>query len=182
MRRKTFDGILTVLGALITVILVGAGSLLLWGANYTNTEVHNQLASQKIYFPAANSSEIKALPKADATLMKQYAGQLMTTGAQAEVWADHFIAVHLHEIGLTYDQASTLARSNPTNAKYAALESTVFQGTTLRSELLEAYGFSVFGTIAWISSLVAFSLAVVFFLLTVLGIAHWRKVSPTAEI
>ena len=70
MRRKTFDGILTVLGALVTVILVGAGSLLLWGANYTSSEVHNQLASQKISFPAANSAEIKALPKADAAVMK----------------------------------------------------------------------------------------------------------------
>ena len=71
MRRKTFDGILTVVGALITVLMLGAGAMLLWGANYTNSEVHNQLASQRIYFPAANSPEIKALPAADATAMRQ---------------------------------------------------------------------------------------------------------------
>ena len=182
MRRKTFDGILTVVGALITVLMLGAGSMLLWGANYTNSEVHNQLASQKIYFPVANSPEIKALPATDATAMRQYSGQLMTTGAQAEVWADNFIAVHLREMGLTYDQASTLARAHPGNAKYAALESTVFQGTTLRSELLEAYGFSVFGTIAQIASLVAFALAALFLILTGLGFMHWRRVAPTVEI
>ncbi len=182
MRRKTFDGILTVVGALITVLMLGAGSMLLWGANYTNSEVHNQLASQKIYFPAKNSAEITALPAADAAAMSQYSGQLMTTGAQAEVWADNFIAVHLKGMGLTYDQASTLARANPTSAKDQALVTTVFQGTTLRSELLEAYGFSVFGQIAQIASLVAFALAALFLVLTGMGFIHWRRVAPTVEI
>lgn len=182
MRRRTFDRILTVVGALITVLLVGAGSLLLWGANYTGNEVSSQLSAQKIYFPAKNSPELTALPAADRTAMEQYAGQLMTTGAQAEVWANHFIAVHLKGMGLTYDQASTLARSNPSNAKDQALVTTVFQGTTLRSELLEAYGFSIFGTIAQIGSYVAFALAAVFLLLTGLGFWHYRRVSPTAEI
>ncbi len=58
----------------------------------------------------------------------------------------------------------------------------VFQGTTLRSELLEAYGFSVFGTIAQIASLVAFVLAALFLVLTGLGFMHWRRVEPTVEI
>ena len=67
---------------------------------------HNQLAAQKIYLEPANSSEVEALVRADAILIKQCAGQLMTTGSRAEVWAEHFIAIHLHEIGLTYDQAT----------------------------------------------------------------------------
>jgi hypothetical protein len=31
--------------------------------------------------------------------MRQYGGQQLTTGAQAEVYADHFIANHLKVIG-----------------------------------------------------------------------------------
>ena len=47
--------------------------------------------------------------------MRQYAGQQMTTGAQAEVYADHFIANHLKEIGggKTYAQLSAEAMAQP---------------------------------------------------------------------
>lgn len=70
--------------------------------------MRTQLAAQKIVFPAKGSAELKALPAAGRTEMSQYAGQRLTTGAQAEVWADHFIAVHLREIGggKTYSQLS----------------------------------------------------------------------------
>jgi len=70
--------------------------------------VTTQLTEQQIVFPAANDPSIKALPPDDAAAMKQYAGQLMTTGAQAETYANHFIAVHLKEIGggKTYSQLS----------------------------------------------------------------------------
>ena len=80
-----------------------------------NTDVHNQLAAQKIVFPTASSPEIKALPACDATAMKQYAGQLMTTGAQAKTYADHFIAVHLVKIGggKTYSQLSAESLAQP---------------------------------------------------------------------
>ena len=46
----------------------------------------------------------------------------MTTGAQAEAYADHFIANHLGEIGggLTYSQLSAKAMAPPANAKLAA--------------------------------------------------------------
>ncbi|HVA20577.1 MAG TPA: hypothetical protein VNN74_00555 [Candidatus Micrarchaeia archaeon] len=179
MRRKTFDGLLTSVGAILTLTLVAAGGLLMWGAQFTSNEVHSQLAQQKITFPAKNSPEITA---PEFAAMKQYAGQQMTTGAQAEVYADHFIANHLKAIGLTYSQASTLVRAHPTSTKDAALEQSVFQGTTLRSELLEAYGFSVLGTIAFVASIVAFGLAAVMAVLSVMGFAHLRRVSPTQQI
>ena len=92
MRRRTFDALMVFAGLALAAILLVAGGLLTWGHSFVNSEVHNQLAAQKIVFPAANSPAIKALPKADAAAMKQYAGQTMTNGAQAEVYADHFIA------------------------------------------------------------------------------------------
>ena len=44
-------------------------------------------------------------------------GQLMTTGAQAETYANHFIAVHPKEIGgETYSQLSAESLASPGDA------------------------------------------------------------------
>ena len=53
--------------------------------------------------------------------MNQYAGEKMTTGAQAEVWANNFIKVHLSTMP-TYDAASAAARANPTSTAGAAID------------------------------------------------------------
>jgi hypothetical protein len=112
--------------------------------------VSQQLSSQKIEFPATSSASFKALPKADQAAMAPYAGQAMTTGAQAQVWVNNYIAVHLKEIGAgeTYSQLSAESMAQPTNAKLASTVDTVFKGTTLRSMLLEAYPFGTMGQIA----------------------------------
>src|ERR1035437_7834728 len=114
MRRKTFDVLTSAVGLALAVIMLVAGGLLLWVHNFINNEVHNQLAAQKIVFPANNSPAIKA---PEFAAMHQYAGQLMTTGAQAEVYADHFIANHLLVIGggKTYSQLSAEALAQPKN-------------------------------------------------------------------
>src|ERR1017187_6296001 len=96
MRRRTFDALATGTGVLLAAILLVAGGLLTWGHSFIGNEVHTQLAAQQIYFPASNSPAIKA---PEFAAMHQYAGQLMTTGAQAETYADHFIANHLLVIG-----------------------------------------------------------------------------------
>ena len=64
--------------------------------------------------------------------MNQYAGQQLTKGSQAEVYAGHFIANHLKAIGggKTYAQLSAEAQADPSNAKLAATVQTVFQGET----------------------------------------------------
>src|ERR1700682_4528612 len=69
-----------------------------WGSNFATSQVRGQLAAQQIFFPAAGSAALTSLPPADAAAMSVYAGQQMTTGPQAETYADHFIAVHLTEI------------------------------------------------------------------------------------
>jgi hypothetical protein len=184
MRRRTFDAVATIAGLVLAVVLGIGGGLLLWGYSVVSTDVHNQLAAQKIVFPAANSPEIKALPAADATAMKQYAGQLMTTGAQAETYADHFIAVHLKEIGggKTYSQLSAAAMAQPKNGALAAQVATVFKGTTLRGMLLNAYGWWQMGQIILISAIVAFSGAGLFLILSGLGFWHLRRTTPESEV
>ena len=121
-----------------------------WGSNFATSTVHDQLAAQQIYFPAAGSPALTALPKADAAAMTQYAGQELLTGQQASVYANSFINVHLNEIanGQTYSQLSTAAQAAPTNTKLAGEVATIFKGTTLRSMLLNAYGWGQIGQFA----------------------------------
>ncbi|MDR2988331.1 MAG: hypothetical protein LBV34_26210 [Nocardiopsaceae bacterium] len=184
MRRRTFDAVATIAGLVLTVVLAVGGGLLLWGHSVVNNDVHNQLAAQKIVFPTASSPEIKALPASDAAAMKPYAGQLMTTGAQAETYANHFIAVHLNEIGggKTYSQLSAEAMANPKNAALAGQVETVFKGTTLRGMLLNAYGWWQMGQIMLISAIVAFCAAALFLILSLLGLWHLRHATPEAEV
>jgi hypothetical protein len=181
MRRRTFDALATTAGLVLAVILLAAGGLMMWGHSFVNSQVHNQLAAQKIIFPASNSPAIKA-PEFGA--MRQYAGQLMTTGAQAEVYADHFIAVHLTEIGggQTYAQLSAKALAQPNNAKLAGQVDAIFKGTTLRGLLLNAYGFWKMGQLALWGAIVSFTGAGLLLILSALGYAHLRRVPPAAEV
>ena len=121
-----------------------------WGSNFSHSQVRDQLTAQQITFPAADSAAIKALPAADATAMKQYAGQQLTNGDQALVYANNFIQVHLNEMaaGQTYSQVSAAAQANPTDTKLAGTVATIFKGATLRSMLLDAYGWWTIGSIA----------------------------------
>jgi hypothetical protein len=184
MRRRTFDALATAAGLILTAVLIVAGVLLVWGHSYANSQVHNQLAAQKIVFPTTSNPEFKALPTADAAAMGQYAGQLMTNGAQAETYADHFIGYHLTLIGggKTYSELSAAALAAPNNAKLAGQVDAIFKGTTLRSMLLEAYGFWQFGQIALIAAWAAFVGAALMLILSLLGLFHLRRTAPEAEI
>src|SRR5487761_1408498 len=101
MRRKTFDLIASGIGLGLTLTLILAGALLMWAAVFTTNEVHSQLAKQDIVFPAAAAfAHAKAgteITPGMRPYLLQYAGQEVLTGAQAEAYADHFIAVHLSQ-------------------------------------------------------------------------------------
>ena len=131
-------------------ILAFVAGFAFWGSSFATSQVQTQLTDQKITFPAADSPAIKALPAADAAAMRVYAGQQLTTGAQAETYADHFIKVHLGEIGAgkTYAQVSAEAQADPTNAKLAGTVETLFKGSTLRGLLLNSYGWWQIGQYA----------------------------------
>ena len=87
MRRKTFDILLTSGGLVVVIVLAVAGSLLLWGHNFANSNVRAQLAQQQITFPAAGSKAL-ASPQIGPYL-NQYAGQQLLTGPQAKAYASH---------------------------------------------------------------------------------------------
>ena len=181
MRRRTFDALAVTACLVIAGLLLVAGGLLTWGHNFVTSEVHTQLAAQKIVFPPADSPAVAGAAFAP---MRQYGGQLMTTGAQAQVYADHFIAVHLSEIGggQTYAQLSARALAQPKNTALAAQVQTMFRGETLRGLLLNAYAFWTIGQIMLWAAIAAFAGAGLLLILAIFGFIHLRRTAPEAQI
>jgi len=188
MRRKTFDVLLTTGGFVIAVVLAIAGGLLAWGHSFAENNVHSQLAKQQIFFPP-QAAFAQAKPGTEITpsmipSVSQYAGQQLLTGAQAKVYADDFIAVHLSQMpyGGVFAKVSAASMAAPNNQTLAALKQTSFQGTTLRGMLLNAYAFDKLGEIAGIASVAAFIGSGLMLLLSGLGLAHTRRTGPDEEL
>jgi len=180
MRRFSTRTLLATASAALAAMLLVVGGLLLWGSAYVHNTVQGQLAAQQITFPPAAAF---AHPKAGGEItpsmipsVSQYAGQQLLTGQQAEAYADHFIAVHIADMagGKTYSQLSAAALAQPDNTQLAGQAATVFKGETLRSMLLNAYGWWKVSQIAYIISLVAFGLGTVSFLGGLFGFASFR--------
>jgi len=174
--RRNSRFTLAIAGFAAAVLLAVAGGLLLWGSAYVHNTVQNQLAAQQIFFPPASAF---AHPKAGTEItpsmipsVSQYAGEQLLTGQQAEAYADHFIAVHISDMagGKTYSQLSAASMAAPNNTQLSGLVATVFKGETLRSMLLNAYGWWKVSQITYIASLVAFGLAGLAFLVTLGGL------------
>jgi hypothetical protein len=191
MRRKVFDKLASVGGIVVVIVLAVAGGLLLFGYSFANNYVRTQLAEQQITFPPAAAfahPDGTEITKSMTPSVSQYAGQQLLTGEQAQVYANDFIAVHLREIGggKSYAELSSEAMSMPKgSAAYTAAEAkvqTVFQGTTLRGLLLEAYGFSLLATIAFWCAIAAFCLAGLMAVLVALGFAHARRTDDKEEL
>ena len=151
------------------------GGLLTWANSFVGDQVKAQPSEQQIFFPPQGPAT--ASPEIGPYLNK-YAGQQLLTGQQAEAYADHFIAVHLKEIGggQTYAQLRTKAQAAPDDTKLAGQVATMFKGETLRGLLLNAYAFGTMGRIAGIAGIGAFVSAAIMLLLSLLGVAHLRQV------
>lgn len=192
MRRKSFDAILSAGGFLLTLVLVVAGALAFWGYSYSSNTVANQLKAQEITFPSlAAFAHAKAGTEITPQMLpylEKYAGMQMTTGAQAKAYADHFIANHLAAMPYhgVYSQVSAAAMAAAPGSAQATqlkgLEQTVFQGTSLRGMLLNAYGWWKMGQIALWASIAMWAMAGAMLALSVLGLRHFRKAPVTEEI
>jgi hypothetical protein len=185
MRRNSRFAALA--GFALAAILLAAGGLLLWGSTYVHNTVQGQLASQQIYFPPKAAF---AHPQVGGEItpnmipsVSQYAGQQLLTGQQAEAYADHFIAQHVTDMtgGKTYSQLSSASLAQPNNTKLAGLVSTVFKGETLRSMLLNAYGWWKVSQITYIASLISFGLGGLVFLGSLFGLTLGHRPEITHE-
>lgn len=181
MKRRTFDILASATGLVLAAVLLLAGALLTWANSFVDTQVRTQLSAQQIFFPPQGSPAI-AGPQYAA--MQRYAGQQLTTGAQAETYANHFIAVHLQRIGggKTYAQLSAQAQANPGDTQLAATVNSMFRGETLRGLLLNAYAFGTMARVAGVAAVVAFVAGALALLLSALGLWHSRRVRETETI
>src|SRR6476469_9802729 len=184
--RATIDKLVSWGGLILAIVLLVAGGLLTYASVFIGNQVHDQLAAQHVTMPS-NETGLTDLPKADQAVLAPYAGQALTTGAQAKAYADHYIAVHLEGIGggKTYSEISgqyiQQCTSDPKAAAtqactdLAGLRQTMFMGSTLRGLLLYGYAFATMGSIAGIGAIAAFIGAALMFLLAGIGFWHSRR-------
>ena len=193
MNRKSFDKIASVIGLLLAGFLIVIGGILQYGGNFATDQVATQLKPQAITIPAENGD-----PKVSAEVKKFFADngeKVMTTGKQAQMYADHYIGFHMAEMP-TYAAASGANRAaagalaaDPTNPELQAAAKqasgtveTVFKGETLRGMLLNAYAFGTLGQIAMVASYVSFAGGLIFLILALLGFAHLRRADTDSII
>ena len=183
MSRSIIDRLVSAIGVVVGVTLLAASALLFYAHSYVHNQVSDQLTQQQIVFPAADSQAVTSLPAADQAAMKQYAGQTMSTGAQAQTYADHFIKVHLAAVagGQTYSQVSAKAQADPTNIQLAGQVQTLFRGETLRGLLLNAYAWDTMATVAFIAAWVSLAAGVILFVLAYFGLRHARRTEITEQ-
>ena len=192
MKRKTFDKIVTAIGAGLTVFLFVSAALLNWGASFAEDSVRSQLENQNISFPAA-----EAMPEATAAQLAKWAEMKVTTGEMAKDYSDLYIWEHMKASAIaavgkpaTYSEVSGmymgLVRGGSTDtaqiAKLGELRQTLFMGNTLRGMLLEAYAFGTMGVIAGYGALAALVGGILMLILTLLGVVHLRRTPDSATI
>jgi hypothetical protein len=176
-------------------LLLVLGFVMTSNANFAHTYVKDQLSAQHITFKTA--ATLTAEEKQSACLVK-YAGAPLTTGKQAECYANDFIGLHVKSTagGKTYADlgASQTALKTQVAAAQAANDpalpdlqkqlaavtadrETVFKGETLRGLLLTSFGFSVFGVKGGQVATVAYMVAGLLALLSLAGFAHALRTS-----
>ena len=190
MKRKTLDILFSFGGLALAGLLLVAGLVLASNANFANNYVTDQLSQQNIVF---KTTDTLTAEEKQAACLTTYAGQKLTTGKQAECYANEFIGLHLTSIagGKTYAdlgepqsqlraQVTQAQKDNPTAvadlqkqlADVTAQRETVFKGETLRGLLLTSYGFSEFGTKAAQAATVAYLAGALLLLLAIAGFLH----------
>jgi hypothetical protein len=191
--RRRIDKLLIGFGVIAAIVFAVTGGLLTWGATFANDYVHDELSSQRVFFP--DGASLREDGRVD---LVRHAGQQVTTGTEAEAYAS-YIGGHLEGIadGKTYAeiddrgaaQAVVDAReSGASEAEIADLQATadelkaqrdsLFRGETLRGLLLSSYAWSTIGRIAAIAAWVAFAGAAVMGALVAAGLVHLRRTNP----
>jgi hypothetical protein len=188
MKRSALDRLVSWIGLALAAVLLVGGGLLAFASSFISGQVYDQLAAQKITMPTKDS--YGSLPAENQAALAPFAGQPMTTGAQAQVFANYYILAHMNAAsgGKTYEEVSGeyIAMGKDANAnpdelkKLGDLRQTLFMGNTLRGMLLNAYAFGTMATVALIAAIVAFVGAIVLAVLSVLGLRHAK--TATGEV
>ena len=198
MKRRTLDLLFSIGGVGLAALLLIIGVVMSSNAEFSKKYVTDQLKDQKITFKAADklTDEEKQAP-----CLVEYAGQELTTGKQAECYANEFIGLHVKasgkgrtyaEIGddqtVVRAQIAAAQQSGAANvadlqkqlADLTSTRETVFKGETLRGVLLTSYGFSELGNKAEQAATVIYLGVILLTLLSIAGFVH-ALVTPRSK-
>jgi hypothetical protein len=90
MKRRTLDILFSVGGVGLAALLLVLGVVMTSNANFAKNYTHDQLAAQHITF----KTQATLTPEeANSSCLVKYAGQQLTTGKQAECYANDFIGL-----------------------------------------------------------------------------------------
>ena len=156
------------LQAFMVIVLAGGAGFAFSIGTFTTNQIKDELTAQQIYFPTQD--QVKAGGALDPAEFPQeirdQAGNQLTDGNQARIYANDFIGIHLAGVanGDTYAslgpkisaKQAQLAAMTAGASGYADLQkqiatmqgqrTTLFNGETLRGNLLNAYGWWTVGT------------------------------------
>ncbi len=195
-----------------TLVIVGAAGLALAGvaavlglvmtsnANFATRYTAEQLGRQNITFKTLDALTDKE--RGSACLVK-FAGQQLTTGKQAECYANDFIGEHVKDVagGKTYAElggperalkAKVAAAQTTNDPAFAELQKqhaglkaqrdTLFQGETSRGLLLTSFGFGELGTKAEQAATTAYMIAGLLAVLSVATLARAGRSPRTTTV
>ncbi|HEV2759336.1 MAG TPA: hypothetical protein VGV86_07170 [Acidimicrobiales bacterium] len=197
-RRRRFrrsTGGLGIAGALVVL-----GTAMMSNANYSDDYVTRQLVQQRITF-----KPVDALTDAErkSACVVANAGKLMTTGKQAECYANEFIGTHIKAIGggRTYAQledvragllaqiAAAQASGDPDLARLQSelgaltgQREAMFKAEMLRGILLTSFGFSTLGEKAGEAATAAYAAAGLMAALSIGGLAYAYRTPRTKTV
>jgi hypothetical protein len=190
MKRRTLDILFSAGGTMLAVLLLVMGVVLTSNANFAKTYVRDQLAAQNITFKTADTLTDE---ERQAPCLVANSGLKLTTGKQAECYANEFIGLHVRtstgnrtyaELGAPQAalraQVADAKTKNAPNvadlekqlAEITATRETAFKGETLRGLLLTSFGFSEFGRKGGQAATAAYAGAALLALLSAAGFVH----------
>lgn len=180
MDRRAWDRIVSSAGAVVAAILLVLGGAAIYGGNFGQDNVRDRLAPQNISFPPAEAMSPEELAE-----VGEYAGATVDTGTEAEAFS-RYIGLHLAEVneGASYSETSAAAREEgldpDTAAELQGKADTLFKGETLRSILLNAYGWWTVSTIAVYAGYAMVIAGLLLAMLAFLGFRHAKRATRAA--
>ena len=190
MKRRTLDLLFSIGGVGLAALLLIIGVVMSGNADFSEKYVTDQLIQQRITFKTADALTDE---ERKAPCLVKYAGQELTTGKQAECYANEFIGLHVKTSGggKTYAEigdvqtdlraqiAAAQAAGDPAVADLqkqlataTTQRETVFKGETLRGILLTSYGFSELGNKAAQAATVIYIGVLLLVALSIAGFVH----------
>jgi hypothetical protein len=180
MDRKVWDRTISTAALVVAVMLIVLGGLALYGGRFGQQNVRDRLEPERVNFPA-----LEAMSPEEQAEVGEFAGQQVTTGPQAEAFS-RYIGGHLAFVndGKTYSETSAAARAEGLDPEIAAdlqaKADVLFKGETLRSIMLNAYGWWTIATIAVFAGYVLVATGIVLLILAVFGFRHAKRLATKA--